>query len=52
MKFSADMFTPYGLPALECYLGIRSLFLTILLYHLLLGIRIHHLFVDSSRINF
>ena len=39
MKFSADIFASLRLvPALEEVLGIRSLFLTILLYHLLLGL--------------
>ena len=35
------------IPVLEWVLGIRSLFLTILLYHLQMGIWIHHLFVWS-----
>ena len=39
LKLSSEIFTPYGgFPALEWDLGIRSLFLTILLYHLQMGI--------------
>ena len=40
-----DLHTVRFVPAWEWVLRIRSLFLTILLYHLLLGIFIHPLFV-------
>ena len=43
MKFSAEIFAP----ASEWILGIRSLLLTVLLYHLQMGLLIHHLFVSS-----
>ena len=39
LNFSTEMFTPYRL--------FQPLFLTILLYHLLLGIWIHHLLADQ-----
>ena len=49
MKFSADIFASLRLvPALEEVLGIRSLFLTILLYHLLLGLWILLPFMTST----
>ena len=52
LKFSTEIFAPYGLvPALEWVHGIRSLFLTILLFHLLLGIWIHLLFVLSINLS-
>ena len=40
LKFFIGIFPPYGtFPLLQWFVGIRSLFLTLLLYHLLLGIQ-------------
>ena len=47
MKFCWNLRSSRLVPALEWILGIRSLFLTILLYHLQMGIWVHHLFVWS-----
>ena len=50
--FSTEILAPYGLaPALDWIPGIRSLFLTILLYHLQMGIWIHHLLVWSGSLS-
>ena len=44
----SDFHSSRSVPALEWVLGIRSLFLTVLLYHPLLGIWIHLLFCDIN----
>ena len=48
VKFVAEIFSFCSAPAFEWILGVRCLFLTILLYLLRLGIWIHHLFMSST----
>ena len=47
-KFVVEIFSFCSAPAFEWILGVRCLFLTILLYHLQLGIWIQHLFMSSK----